>query len=60
MNVYGPYEDMVQFWESLLSNAFFKNKRVTIGGDLKFTFIRSKICEPMSRVDPLARFFIHK
>ena len=36
-NIYGPYQDRIPFWDSLLSNSLIKSDSVILGGDLNFS-----------------------
>jgi len=60
LNIYGPYQDRIPFWENLFSKACLKDSSVIIGGDLNFSLGQSEVWGPQARADPQADFFIHK
>lgn len=37
LNIYGPYQNRVLFWDNLLNKSFMKGSSVIIGGDLNFS-----------------------
>jgi hypothetical protein len=37
LNIYGPYQDRVSYWESLTQKSFFLKDNVVIGRDLNFS-----------------------
>jgi len=57
INVYGPYQDRMVFWERLFSKSFLSCERRIMGGNLNFTLEVSEIWGPSTIVDPLADFF---
>jgi len=59
LNIYGPYQNRIPFWENIFSNDCFKGP-VIIGGDLNFSLGPSEIWGPQARVDTLTDFFTHK
>lgn len=52
VNVYGPYQDRVVFWDNLFAKPFFSHDHVIIGGDLNFTLGSPKVI-----LDPLSDYF---
>jgi len=60
LNIYGPYQDRIPFWENIFKNDCFKRGPVIIGGDLNFSLGPSEIWGPQARVDTLTDFFTHK
>ena len=59
LNIYGPYEDMVPFWEALSCKSFLKKNNLIVGGDLNFSLETIEVCGPRVRDDPLTDFFQH-
>lgn len=57
VNVYGPYQDRVVFWDSFFSKPFLYSDCLIIGGDLNFTLGVSEIWCPKAIPDPLSHFF---
>jgi len=57
LNIYGPYQDRVPFWEKIFNLDLLKNDSVIIGGDLNFSLGHSEIWGPQARVDNLTDFF---
>jgi hypothetical protein len=37
LNVYGPTQDRIPFWENLLNKYFLKNEDLILGGDLNYS-----------------------
>ena len=57
LNIYGPYNNRVTFWEALQSSHILRCENMVINGDLNFTLGAHEIWEPKARVDPLSSFF---
>lgn len=57
INIYGPYQERVVFWEKLFSKSFLSHDRRIMGGDLNFTLGTSEIWGPSAIIDPLVDFF---
>ena len=57
INIYGPYNGRVAFWESVQASQFLEKENVIIGGGLNFTIATHEIWGPNARVDPLEAFF---
>ena len=57
LNIYGPYNNIVAFWEALQTSPLLRSENVVIGGDLHFTLGAHEIWGPRARVDLLANFF---
>ena len=57
LNIYGPYNERVPFWDSLRASQFLKKENVVIGGDLNFTLGVHDIWGLNARSDPLVAFF---
>jgi len=60
LNIYGPYQDRIPFWEKVFSLECLKNDSVIIGGDLNFSLGHSEVWGPQARVDILTDFFTHR
>jgi len=60
LNIYGPYQDRIPFWEKVFSLECLKNDTVIIGGDLNFSLGHSEVWGPQARVDNLTDFFTHR
>jgi hypothetical protein len=37
LNVYGPSQERIQFWDNLLNKSFLKKEDLILGGDLNFS-----------------------
>jgi hypothetical protein len=59
LNIYGPYQDRVPLWESLLWKSFISKDNMIIGGDLNFSLGAAEVWGPRARADPLMDFFCH-
>lgn len=59
LNIYGPYQDRVGFWEKFFSKSFFSNENVILGGDLNLTLGIAEIWGPKVIPNPLSEFFKH-
>ena len=59
LNIYGPCNNTVAFWEALQTSPLLRSENVVIGGDVNFTLGDHEISGPRERVDPLAKFFIN-
>ena len=57
MNIYGPYNNRVEFWDSFKKIDISRKENLIIGGDLNFTLGAHEIWGPKARTDPLALFF---
>ena len=57
LNIYGPYNNRVAFWEAFQSSHILRCENMAINGDLNFTLGAHEIWEPKARVDPLSSFF---
>ena len=57
INIYGPYNGQVAFWESVQASHFLKKDNVIIGGGLSFTIVTHEIWGSNARVDPLVDLF---
>lgn len=56
VNVYGPYQDRVGFWDKLFSKSF-SHENVIMGGDPNLTLGVAEIWGPKAIPDPLSDFF---
>ena len=57
VNIYGPYTNRSEFWDSFKKSGFIKEINLIIGGDLNFTLGAHEIWGPKARIDPLAPYF---
>eukprot|EP00253_Pinus_taeda_P002170 PITA_02170 len=57
INVYGPCQGRVPFWNNFLSKEFLLNKNLIIGGDLNFSLGIAEAWGPSAREDSLTDFF---
>ena len=57
LNIYGPYQDRLPFWEGLLKKSWWNNPELIVGGDLNFTIGKAEIWGDSARVDKLSDFF---
>lgn len=53
LNIYGPYENKFEFWQSLMRKDFTKVSNVIVGGDLNFTLSFEEIWGEAACLDPL-------
>jgi hypothetical protein len=51
LNIYGPYQDRVPYWESLVPRYFFLRDNVIIGGDLNFSLGEIEVWGPRAHAD---------
>jgi hypothetical protein len=59
LNVYGPYQDQVTFWDNLLKKDFMSNNDIVLGGDLNFSIGMVESWVPRTCPDPLSDVFGH-
>ena len=57
-NIYGPYNDIVVFWNNLMELECLKCEKLILGGDLNFSMGLSEIWGTRARLDSLSNFFI--
>eukprot|EP00253_Pinus_taeda_P001601 PITA_01601 len=57
LNIYGPCQGRMPFWNDLMENSTVKNKLLVIGGDLNFSLGRAEAWGPSAREDSLTDFF---
>lgn len=57
VNIYGPYHNRVDYWESLMQVPFMANDNIIIGGDLIFSLGHAKSWGNHVQIDPLSDFF---
>ena len=53
LNIYGPYQDRLPFWEGLFSKSWWNNPELIVGGDLNFTIGEVEIWGDNEHVDEL-------
>ena len=58
LNVYGPYLNRADFWDSLLKMEIFDDRELVLGGDLNLSLGVSEVWGPKAFPDALANFFI--
>ena len=58
LNVYGPYLNRADFWDSLLKMEIFDDRELVLGGDLNLSLGVSEVWGPKAYPDALANFFI--
>ena len=56
LNCYGPYHNIIPFWNLIRASGLLKEKGLIIGGDLNFTISSSETWGSI-RQDPDAEFF---
>jgi endonuclease/exonuclease/phosphatase family metal-dependent hydrolase len=59
LNIYGPYQDRVPYWESLTQKYYLLRDNFIIGGDLNLSLGTAEVWGLRARVDPLMDFFHH-
>ena len=55
-NIYGPYQDRIPFWDSLLGNSLLKSDSLILGGDMNFTLGQSEVWGPHAQIDTLTGY----
>ena len=58
VNVYGPYNNRVPFWDSLLQIPLVNGDSVVMGGDFNFSLGHNEVWGPHAQVDSLAGYFV--
>eukprot|EP00253_Pinus_taeda_P010693 PITA_10693 len=59
LNIYGPCQGRVNFWNDLLSKSIVKCNNLVMGGDLNFSIGSAEAWGPSAREDPLSDFFLN-
>eukprot|EP00253_Pinus_taeda_P025512 PITA_25512 len=59
VNVYGPCQSRVSFWDDLMSKSVMNNPMMILGGDLNLSPGRNEAWGPSAREDTLAEFFLN-
>jgi hypothetical protein len=59
LNVYGPYLDIIPFWETLFNLKILKVKNLISRGDLNFSLGEEEIWGPSARLDQLTTRITH-
>lgn len=59
LNIYGPCQERVSFWNDLLSKSVMGSQNLVIGGDLNFSIGNPKTWGPSAREDPLSYLFMN-
>ena len=59
INVYGPSQDRVPFWDNLFNKYFLENEDLILGGDLNFSLGEAESWGPIAHPDNQAGFFSH-
>ena len=59
VNVYGPCQARVAFWNAFMSKYLLNGKNLIIGGDLNFSLVNAEAWGPSARIDPLSDYFAH-
>eukprot|EP00253_Pinus_taeda_P023384 PITA_23384 len=57
INIYGPCQGRMEFWNDLLSNDIMGRSNMVLGGDMNFSLRRAETWGPAAREDQLAEFF---
>lgn len=57
LNIYGPCQGRMPFWNELMENLLVKSKFMVLGGDLNFSLGRAEAWGPTAREDSLTNFF---
>lgn len=57
LNIYGPYQDRLPFWERLFNKSWWNNPELIVGRDLNFIIGKVEIWGESARVDELSGFF---
>ena len=56
INIYGPYQDRLPFWERLFNKTWWNNPGLIVGGDLNFSLGEAEIWGDNAQVDDLSDF----
>lgn len=56
LNIYGPCQERVSFWNNLLAKSVMRDKNLVVG-DLNFSIRNAEAWVPSAREDPLSNFF---
>jgi hypothetical protein len=59
LNVYGPTQDRILFWENLLNKYFLRNEDLILGGDLNYSLGMAESWGQRANPDSLSEFFNH-
>ena len=57
LNIYGPYQDRLPFWEGLLKKSWWNNPELIVGRNLHFTIGEAEIWGDSVCMDELSNFF---
>ena len=57
VNIYGPYSNISELWDSFRKYGLIKERKFIISGDLNFTLGAHEILGPKAQTDPLAPYF---
>ena len=60
INLYGPYHDMVNFWDIFFNSRILDNDNIILGGGLNITLGDAKIWGPTTRKDVIAEYFLRR
>jgi hypothetical protein len=60
INIYGPYQNHVPFWDTLFQSDMLKPNKVILDGDLNFSIGEAEIWGPHAHRDNLSDYFIRK
>ena len=58
INIYGPYQNRVPFWDSLFGNPLLCGEYLVLGGDLNFSLGQNEVWGPHAHVDSPAGYFV--
>eukprot|EP00253_Pinus_taeda_P018177 PITA_18177 len=59
LNIYGPCQGRMNFWNDLLSKDIMGSHNMVLGGDLNFSIGSAEAWGPAAREDPLSDFFLN-
>jgi hypothetical protein len=60
INIYGPYQNHVPFWDTLFKSDMLKPNKVILDDDVNFAIGEAKIWGPHAHKDNLSDYFIRK
>ena len=59
LNVYGPYQDRVPFWDKVFNNPMLDGRDLILGGDLNFSLALAEVWGPRVVLDVLLNYFLN-
>jgi len=60
LNIYGPYMERLEYWDTIFSSEWFQKGLVIVWGDLNFTLGALEVWGLATQVDCMSSYFINK